>query len=143
MTPHLMALGSGALFAVGLGVSGMTLPERVIGFLDVAGRWDPTLAFVMMGAIPAYALLFRMVRSHDKPVFHHEFGVPTRTDIDRRLLLGAALFGAGWGIGGLCPGPALTNLTTAIPGIAAFTAAMVVGSLLPGVVERISERRTA
>jgi uncharacterized membrane protein YedE/YeeE len=105
----------------------MVNPQKVIGFLDVAGDWDPTLAFVIGGAllvaIPAFRLILR--RSH--PVLAEEFELPTKKDVDGRLLGGAALFGIGWGLAGLCPGPAVTALASGLLPVFAFVAAMVVG----------------
>ena len=107
MLRMLVALFSGTLFGLGLTVSGMVNPQKVIGFLDVAGDWDPTLAVVMGGAllvaIPAFRLIFK--RSH--PVLEDEFELPTKKELDASLLGGAALFGIGWGLSGFCPGAGL------------------------------------
>jgi uncharacterized membrane protein YedE/YeeE len=128
--PSLAALLSGLLFGVGLGVSGMTLPAKVIGFLDVAGDWDASLAFVMVGAIAVHAVLYRLVRRRPVPLFDGTFHVPTRRDLDARLVVGAALFGVGWGLGGFCPGPALVSLGSGSGAAVLFVAAMLVGMLL-------------
>ena len=126
------AFAAGALFSIGLGVSGMTQPEKVLGFLDVAGAWDMTLMFVMVGAIGAYMFFYRALRDDSQPVLHDVFTLPTRQDIDKSLVGGAALFGMGWGLGGLCPGPAFATLSTALPGVLVFTATMLVGSAAVG-----------
>jgi uncharacterized membrane protein YedE/YeeE len=125
-----VALVAGIVFAVGLALSQMVNPAKVLNFLDVAGQWDPTLALVMGGAvlvtIPAYRLVLRRAR----PIFDEQFYVPSRTDIDARLVGGAAVFGVGWGLAGICPGPALTALATAATPILAFVLAMTVGMLV-------------
>lgn len=105
-----MAYGSGLLFGVGLAWSGMTDPFKVLNFLDVAGAWDPSLLLVMSGAMLTYALGYRFVVRRPRPWFDEGFHLPTRHDVDARLLIGAAVFGIGWGLGGYCPGPVLANL---------------------------------
>lgn len=120
------ALAAGLLFGVGLGVSGMTDPARVRGFLDVAD-FDPTLAFVMMGALLVHAPLAYLVRKRAAPLFDSAFHLPTRKDIDARLLIGASLFGVGWGLAGVCPGPAFALLATFAPTVALFVIAMFAG----------------
>jgi uncharacterized membrane protein YedE/YeeE len=102
-----LATVAGLVFGVGLAVSGMTDPARVIGFLDPLRAWDPSLAFVVGGAIAAYAIAYRVILRRSDPWFDLRFHVPTRRDIDVQLVLGAALFGIGWGLGGLCPGPGI------------------------------------
>ncbi len=130
MKPALTALAAGALFALGLGISGMTQPAKVLGFLDVTGRWDPTLAFVMIGALAVHFVLYRLIRKRGAPLFDSRFDVPTRRDVDLRLVVGAALFGVGWGLSGQCPGPALTNLATGAWPALVFVAAMALGMIL-------------
>lgn len=119
---------SGALFGAGLLVSGMTDPARIIGFLDPLRSWDPRLAFVMGGAVGVYALAFRWIHRHrEDPWFDVRFHLPTRQDIDPQLLAGAALFGIGWGLGGLCPGPGIVAAASgSVTGIA-FVLAMLAG----------------
>jgi uncharacterized membrane protein YedE/YeeE len=117
----------GLLFGVGLLLSGMTQPAKVLGFLDVFGVWDPTLAFVMAAALVVSFVGFRVARQRAKPVLAPEHLWPTRTDIDPPLLIGSALFGVGWGLVGLCPGPALVNLATLMPQVVAFVLAMAAG----------------
>jgi len=121
---------SGLLFAVGLGVGGMTQPAKVIGFLDITGNWDPALMFVIAGAIGTYSLIYRLSRRRNAPVLATNFQVPTRKDVDRRLLAGAAIFGAGWGLGGFCPGPALTSLASGQTPVLVFVVAMLGGMAL-------------
>jgi uncharacterized membrane protein YedE/YeeE len=117
----------GLLFGAGLTVSGMTDPVRVLGFLDVAGAWDPTLALVMAGALAVAAPGMALVRRRGAPLLAPRLLIPTRRDIDAPLLAGAVLFGVGWGLVGLCPGPALANLSTGLVEVAMFVAAMAVG----------------
>src|SRR6185295_1004833 len=115
------------MFGVGLFVSGMAQPAKVLGFLDVFGVWDPTLAFVMAAALPVSFVGFRFARQRAKPVLAAESLWPNRSDIDRPLVIGSALFGVGWGLAGLCPGPALVNLATLMPQVAVFVLAMAAG----------------
>ncbi|MEF2073075.1 YeeE/YedE family protein [Consotaella aegiceratis] len=119
--------GGGLLFGVGLIVSGMADPAKVLNFLDLFGHWDPSLAFVMGGAVVVTFVGYRLVWRRRAPVLLEGFDLPAATRIDRRLVIGAALFGVGWGLGGFCPGPALTALSLAAPGTWAFVAAMLVG----------------
>ena len=126
----LAALVSGAVFGLGLSVSGMIDPARVRGFLDLAGTWDPTLLFVMAGAVPTAFLGVRMAGRLKRPVFDTRFALPTSRAIDRRLVVGSALFGVGWGMAGLCPGPALASLSTGLVPAFIFVAAMLAGMLL-------------
>lgn len=126
-----LALAAGALFGAGLVVGGMTQPARVIGFLDVARGWDPTLAFVMAGAIAVYAVAYRVIIGRrTEPWFDHRFHLPTRRDLDRPLVLGAALFGIGWGLIGLCPGPGLVAAAAGRGSAVLFVLAMLVGMAL-------------
>jgi len=104
---------SGLIFGLGLIVSGMTNPAKVIGFLDLFGDWDASLAFVMIGAIAVTSTGFRFVLKREKPLYALSFSLPTRKDIDQPLVYGAILFGVGWGLVGLCPGPAVTALLIA------------------------------
>jgi uncharacterized protein len=126
----IVALFSGALFGLGLAVSGMTNPAKVIGFLDFAGGWDPTLAFVMGGALLVTIPAFRLILGRQRPILAGDFALPTKTSLDARLLGGAALFGVGWGLSGFCPGPAVVALTTGLTPVFAFVAAMVAGMVL-------------
>lgn len=127
MSRMIVALFSGALFGLGLAVSGMANPEKVVDFLDVTGDWDPTLAFVMGGAVLVTGIAFRFVLRRERPVLDEGFSVPRRNDVNGRLLGGASLFGVGWGLSGFCPGPAVVALTTGLPAVFAFFAAMLAG----------------
>jgi uncharacterized membrane protein YedE/YeeE len=120
----------GLLFGFGLLVSGMTNPLKVLGFLDLFGRWDPTLAFVMAGAAGVSAVGYATARSLGAPLLAARSLWPARTNIDAPLIGGAVLFGVGWGLAGICPGPALVNLGTLSPRIAVFVVAMTLGILL-------------
>lgn len=124
------AVVSGIVFAVGLAISGMTDPRRVIGFLDVTGDWDPRLALVMVGAIAAYFPFVRIARQRSRPLFATKFHWPENNGIDAKLVVGSALFGAGWGLSGYCPGPALVSLGKAMPGTFVFVLAMLGGIAL-------------
>lgn len=132
----LAALVSGALFGLGLAMAGMTDPRRVLGFLDVFGDFDPTLAFVLGGAVATTTLLFRFVLRRGSPVLAQSFQLSHLKHIDRRLLGGAALFGVGWGIAGYCPGPALAGLGIASVEALWFVPAMLAGMLVHRVVNR-------
>lgn len=124
------ALVSGALFGLGLIISGMSNPARVLNFLDWSSNWDPTLAFVMGGAVAVALPGFHWVRQRSKPLFGNSFDMPTSTSIDKKLIAGASIFGIGWGIGGFCPGPSLVALTTLHTDVLLFVAAMLVGMVL-------------
>lgn len=123
----LVALFAGALFGVGLGVSGMTRPDKVLGFLDVAGAWDPSLAFVMIGAIGVHALAVALARRRARPLGAERFAWSDKAAIDGPLVAGAAIFGIGWGIGGICPGPALASLGAGSTVAVVFVVAMIAG----------------
>jgi uncharacterized membrane protein YedE/YeeE len=112
MRTLMIALASGLLFGFGLGLSGMTQPQKVINFLDISGNWDPSLAFVMGGALFVNAIAYAFSRKTAKPVFALKYELPSKRDIDPRLISGAAIFGIGWGLLGYCPGPGLANLAT-------------------------------
>ncbi len=130
MKSLIAALISGVLFGLGLSVGQMVNPRKVIAFLDVTGSWDPSLALVMGGGVLVTALLFPWIQSRGQPLWAPRFSLPARAAIDRKLLVGAALFGIGWGIAGYCPGPAIAALiihpAEAIP----FVLAMLVGAWL-------------
>jgi uncharacterized protein len=136
----LVAFASGALFALGLGLGGMTQPAKVLAFLDVSGRWDPSLAFVLAGAIAIHALAVRVARRWPAPLLEERFHLPTKTAIDRRLVGGAALFGLGWGLAGYCPGPAITSAASGSASAAIVVAAMIVGMMLERLYESAAER---
>lgn len=130
------SLVCGLIFGFGLLISGMTQPEKVLGFLDIFGRWDPTLALVMAAALVVSGIGFALVRQRKRPVLaaHHLW--PTRTDIDRPLIVGSLLFGIGWGLVGLCPGPALVNLASLMPSVTVFVSAMAAGMVMKDLGER-------
>ena len=124
------SLAAGFLFGLGLWVSGMANPKKVLGFLDVAGDWDASLMLVMAGAVAVTLLCFRVVLKRQKPLMAAKFELPTRKDIDLPLVAGAAIFGLGWGTAGYCPGPALTALATLSTDAIVFVAAMIAGGFL-------------
>ena len=132
----LIAFFVGALFGLGLAISEMTNPARVIGFLDVSGNWDPTLGLVMAGALSVSVPGFALALHRRCPVVDEQFHLPTRTKIDTPLILGAILFGVGWGLAGFCPGPALAGLASGKPEVALFVAAMAAGLWLAGRIPR-------
>lgn len=121
------AFGAGLLFGAGLVVSGMTQADKVIAFLDVTDAWDPSLAFVMIGAIAVHGALFRWIVRRPSPLFAARFALPTRSEIDGRLVGGAALFGVGWAIGGYCPGPGITSLVSGSAHTVVFGIGLVAG----------------
>lgn len=123
----LAALAAGLLFGAGLIVSGMTRPAKVIAFLDVFGDWDASLMFVMAGAIGVHCIAYRIARGSSAPLLAASFSIPTRRDIDTKLLFGALVFGAGWGLGGYCPGPGIASLAAGSAGVLVFVAAMLAG----------------
>ena len=127
MMHALTSFAAGLVFGTGLIVSGMSDPGKVIGFLDLAGNWDPSLAFVMGGAILVGFFAFRFARKRARSFFGGAMRLPTSDDIDRRLVLGSIVFGAGWGLAGFCPGPAFTALTTGGNAALFFVASMLVG----------------
>jgi uncharacterized membrane protein YedE/YeeE len=128
----------GLIFGVGLIISGMANPEKVLGFLDLAGNWDPSLAFVMAGAILIGFSAFLYAKRRTTTLLGKELKLPNTKRIDRRLVLGSILFGAGWGLAGFCPGPALVALGTGLPTAIVFVAAMLAGM---GSFELIEHRR--
>jgi uncharacterized membrane protein YedE/YeeE len=120
----------GLIFGWGLLVSGMVQPAKVLGFLDIFGSWDPSLAVVMVAALAVSSVGFRFAASRKHPILAAQCIWPTKTGIDRPLVVGAAMFGIGWGLVGLCPGPALENLATLSPRVVAFVVAMAFGIVL-------------
>lgn len=144
MKRELVALVSGLVFAIGLGVSGMTRPAKVQGFLDFAGQWDASLAFVMVGAIAVNLVVFRgFVRKREAALCGDAFRLPTKKDIDARLVVGAAIFGVGWGLGGYCPGPGITSVASLEAGPLVFVAAMAAGILLHAAIFRRASKPVA
>ena len=133
----LAGLLAGLLFGAGLAISQMINPAKVLAFLDLAGAWDPSLAFVMLGAVVVTALGYRFVLRQPKPLLDDKFSMPTRTDVDGRLVIGAAIFGVGWGLGGYCPGPAIASIGFGAMETVVFVIfmaiGMIAGRLLPTV----------
>lgn len=133
------ALASGIVFGFGLSLSGMLNPVRVQGFLDVFGNWDPSLAFVLGGAVAIAFIGVQVMKKMQHPAFDDSFHVPKNRRIDAPLVIGSALFGLGWGIGGFCPGPAVVSLSVGIPQTVLFVVAMLIGMTL---YDRVWSRRT-
>jgi uncharacterized protein len=123
----IISLISGILFGVGLTLSQMTNPDKVINFLDIAGNWDPSLIFVMVGALAVTVLLFRPILKRPRPLFDKQFYLSSKAAIDKTLLIGAAIFGMGWGISGYCPGPSVAGL-----GLGTSEAVVMIGSIFLG-----------
>jgi len=136
MSRHIVALLTGIIFGLGLAVSGMINPEKVLGFLDIAGAWDPSLALVMGGAVGVTLLTFRSVLKLPKPLFGARFEIPTSASVDSPLLIGATIFGIGWGIAGYCPGPAIAALTLGSIEPSVFIAAFIAGNFLSVMLDR-------
>lgn len=135
----LVALIVGALFGFGLTVSGMTQPQKVVGFLDIFGNWDPSLAFVMLGAIGVHVLAYRLQKKRVSPFLADAFSLPKNKKIDSKLLIGSSIFGIGWGLGGYCPGPALASLVSLKSEIFWFVAAMAVGMFVQEYMQKYLE----
>ena len=127
MKKNIAALIAGLLFGLGLAISQMTNPAKVLNFLDITGTWDPTLAFVMGGAVLVTLISFRFILRQEQPLFEGQFHLPTRSDIDGRLLGGAALFGIGWGLAGYCPGPGIAALVMGLSEPVLFVVGLLVG----------------
>jgi uncharacterized membrane protein YedE/YeeE len=143
MKQGLAAAAAGFLFAVGLGLAGMLKPEVVRGFLDFTGSWNPSLALVMGAALAFGSVAFALVLKRPAPLWEPQFHLPQSQAIDVRLLGGAALFGAGWGLAGVCPGPSLVAVTTLDAGPLVFAAAMVGGMALFHVIDRLRSAKGA
>ena len=139
MMQPLVSLVAGVVFGLGLAVAEMTNPLKVLDFLDLAGNWDPSLAFVMGGAVLVTLVAFRFVLRRALPLYGDRFHLPTLTQLDRKLLGGAALFGIGWGLAGYCPGPALATILSGNSETWLFVPAMLVG----GALQRWQNRRSA
>jgi uncharacterized membrane protein YedE/YeeE len=134
---NIIAFISGVLFTVGLTIGGMTDPESVLAFLDVTGDWDPALALVMGGAIAVYAPAYRIITGRKHPLLEGKFSLPTKTDVDAKLVLGAVGFGVGWGLVGFCPGPTIVAMTTLRSPVLIFGVSMLAGM---GVFSLLSRR---
>jgi hypothetical protein len=130
MNHVLIAFLCGLLFGAGLLVSQMTNPAKIIGFLDISGQWDPSLALVMLGATGVFGVAFRLALRRSAPLFDSKFFLPEKTRLDRPLIAGSFIFGLGWGIAGFCPGPAIVSSGFGAPRVWAFVAAMVAGMIL-------------
>ncbi len=136
MMRNIAALACGVIFGAGLGVSQMTNPDKVLDFFDVFGAWDPSLAFVMGGAVAVTLVAFRFVLKRPNPLLADRFSLPTKSDIDARLIGGAAVYGVGWGLVGFCAGPSIAALAYGDSRVAIFVVAMVAGVLLANIVAR-------
>lgn len=137
----IVSFAAGALFSVGLAIAGMTKPSKVVGFLDITGNWDPSLAFVMVGGIAVYFVANRLVKGRAMPIVGGSFHLPTRRDIEPNLVIGAGLFGIGWGLAGYCPGPGLTSLGTGTINSIVFIAMMSTGMILFEQFQKIRSKR--
>ena len=126
----IISLVSGIMFGVGLVISEMNNPEKVLGFLDLFGNWDPSLAFVMIGALIISSPLFHIIKNKEKPLFAEKFNYSNNKEVNNRLIVGSALFGAGWGLGGLCPGPAISSIALININSITFVFAMFFGFYL-------------
>lgn len=133
----------GLLFGLGLMISGMTDPGKVLGFLDLAGLWDPSLAFVMGGAVAVGVFGFAFARKRTQSFWGDAMHMPSARHIDRRLVIGSSMFGVGWGLAGFCPGPALVSAAAGHPKALGFVAAMLVGMWLFEMLERVARSRRA
>lgn len=136
MKTSLAAFGVGYIFAIGLVVSGMTQPQKVVGFLDFFGNWDPSLIFVMGGAVAVHLLTYKLIRKRKSPLLSTVWHVPTRKELTPALIMGSFLFGVGWAIGGFCPGPALTAVVTLNTSVVQFVIAMIAGMYLYKIVDQ-------
>jgi len=124
---NIITFGAGLIFGLGLIISGMTNPSKVIGFLDIAGKWDPSLAFVMLGAIAVAFFAFRRVEAKALTVFDEPIHLPAKTHLSKELVIGSMLFGAGWALAGFCPGPAIVALGAGYQKAFIFVIAMLLG----------------
>ncbi|MDH3691004.1 MAG: YeeE/YedE family protein [Gammaproteobacteria bacterium] len=143
MTRLITAAITGMIFGIGLALSQMIDRQRVLGFLDVAGSWDPTLLFVLGGAVGVTLVAFRFVLTCSRPVLDDRFYLPTRKDIDRPLVAGAIVFGVGWGLAGYCPGPAVAGMTLGVWNPVLFVVCMVIGSWIRSRIEEHSRASTS
>lgn len=136
MKNNISALLVGTLFAVGLGISGMTRPEKVFGFLDVFGNWDASLIFVMVGAVIVHFIAFRFIARRKSPLFSSQWHLPTKKEMTWPLIAGSFLFGVGWALGGYCPGPALTSIVSFQSRPLIFFVSMIFGMILFRLIDR-------
>lgn len=143
MKNNLASLVVGFIFAIGLGISGMVRPEKVIGFLDVFGNWDASLAFVMIGAIAVHAVAYRLIRRRSSPLLSPSFQVPTSKELTPTLIIGSFIFGVGWALAGFCPGPAITSLASFQTRPVVFVVSMISGMLAFRIYQGVLGRRRA
>lgn len=141
MKNNIAALIVGIIFALGLGISGMTRPEKVIGFLNIFGSWDASLAFVMAGAIGVHAIAYRLIRRRSLPIFATQFYVPTSKELTPSLIVGAFIFGVGWALAGYCPGPAITALASFQTRPVMFVVAMILGMVIFRIYQAVTNKR--
>ena len=143
MKNNFAAFVVGIIFALGLGISGMTRPEKVIGFLNIFGNWDASLAFVMAGAIAVHAFAYRLIRRRSSPLFSKEFYVPTSKELTPSLIMGAFIFGVGWALAGYCPGPGITSLASFQVRPLMFVVSMILGMILFRIYQAVLSKRRA
>jgi uncharacterized membrane protein YedE/YeeE len=141
--PLIFSLLAGTIFGAGLSLSDMVNPARVLNFLDVAGHWDPTLIFVMAGGLAVTTLGYKLIFRRSSPLVDARFHLPTQRQIDLPLVGGSALFGVGWGLAGICPGPAIADLVTLDPKILLFVAAMMTGMIVASVLRERAQAMKA
>ena len=127
---NVFSLTSGLIFGFGLAVSSMINPAKIVGFLDLTGNWDPSLAFVMGGAVFVTALTFRLILKRPKPIFTDIFELPSKVSLDSKLITGAAIFGVGWAMSGLCPGPAISSIGLLDEKLLIFVCTLLIGSFI-------------
>lgn len=127
---------SGLIFALGLGLSGMTRPDVVRGFLDIFGQWNPNLMGVMIGAIAVHMITFRLITKRNSPLLDTQFHLPSKKELDKKLIAGSIIFGLGWGWAGICPGPGIVNLASGDLRIYLFVASMILGMIIYQQIEK-------
>ena len=127
---NIFSLISGVLFGFGLAISNMINPAKIVGFLDITGNWDPSLAFVMGGAVFVTAVTFRVILNRPAPMFANKFELPSKVDLDGNLIFGAAIFGIGWAVAGLCPGPAISSIIFLDENLLIFISTLLLGSFI-------------
>lgn len=127
---YVVSLISGIIFGLGLAISAMINPDKVLGFLNVFGKWDPSLIFVMIGALLISVPAFTFIKNKNKPICEDSFSLPTKTNIDKKLIIGSLIFGIGWGLVGLCPGPAIAAVALFNTNVIIFLVSMIIGFVL-------------
>ncbi len=130
MRQNLVSFIVGFIFAIGLGISGMTQPQKVVGFLDLFGNWDPSLVFVMIGAILIHLVVYKLFSKRPSPLLSEKWHLPTKKEVTPSLVVGSALFGIGWALAGYCPGPALVSLSSGSIDVAVFVVSMLLGMII-------------